>query len=133
MCIEKHVSVKEIYPIILIMGLQQRARVENTVHWGEISSLCGKEKVSGAAVSKEGYADNLLGHKRTHYNWFPWKRCNCKQYFLLQTPLAKFILFIEWPSCVCVCVCVCVNLGGENMIIKKQDKVDWDRVKEEII
>ena len=30
-------------------------------------TLSSKEKFLGAAVSKEGHADSLLGHKRTHY------------------------------------------------------------------
>ena len=33
---------------------------------------------------------------RTHHNWFPWKKCNCKPCFLLITPLATLTLFIEW-------------------------------------
>ena len=71
------------------------------------------KKVPGTVVSKEGHADSLLGHERTHYNW---KKCNFKQYFLLPTPEAKFTLFIEWLSYiyiyiyVCVCVCVCVHI-----------------------
>ena len=58
--------------------------------------ISGKEKVTGETVSKEGYADILLGHERTHHKWFLWKRSNCKQYFLLPSPLVKFTLFIEW-------------------------------------
>ena len=57
-----------------------------------------KEKVLCTAVSKEGHADSLLIYERTHHYWFPWKRCNCKQCFLLPIPLAKITLFIEWPS-----------------------------------
>ena len=33
----------------------------------------GKEKAMGVAVSKEGHADSLLGHKNSHHYWFPWK------------------------------------------------------------
>ena len=29
--------------------------------------LSGKEKVLGAVISKEGYAENLLSHERTHH------------------------------------------------------------------
>ena len=34
------------------------------------------------------------GIKRSHHYWFPWKKYNCKQNFLLPTK-AKFTLFIE--------------------------------------
>ena len=43
----------------------------------------GKEKVLGVTVNKEGHADILLGHERTHHYWFHWKRCNSKLWFLL--------------------------------------------------
>ena len=36
--------------------------------------ISGKEKVRGAAVSKEGHTDSLLGYERTRHNWFPWAR-----------------------------------------------------------
>ena len=58
-------------------------------HW-----LSGNEKVLVTVVNKEGDADSVLGHERTHHYWFLWKRCNCKQCFLLQTLQAKFTLFI---------------------------------------
>ena len=79
----------------LNIGLLLWARVKKTAHEMETHWLSSKVKVLGTAVSKEGQADSLLEHVITHYNWFPWKRCNYKQciIFLRQ----KFTLFIEWP------------------------------------
>ena len=74
------------------MGLSLGAWVKKTVDREETQLLSGKEKVLGTAVSKEGHADNLLEHDRTHHNWFSKKRCNFKQCFLLPTPSAKFTL-----------------------------------------
>ena len=65
-----------------------------------INTLSGKVNILGAVVSKEGHADSWWGHLRTRHNWFPWKRCNCKQCFLLPIYLAIFTLFIEWPLCI---------------------------------
>ena len=59
------------------------------------SVLKQRKKILGAEVSKKGDADNLLRYGRNHFYFFPWKRCNYKQSFLLSTPLAKFSLFIE--------------------------------------
>ena len=72
------------------MGLLQRAWVEKAAHRTQIQLLSGKETVLGATVSKEGYADNLIEHESTHHNWLPWKRCNCKQCFLIPTPNTKW-------------------------------------------
>ena len=36
----------------------------------------------------------VLLAERTHHYWFLWKRCHCKQYFLLPTPSENFTLFI---------------------------------------
>ena len=44
-------------------------------------------------VSKEGHADSHLGHETAHRHWFPWKRCNCKQCFLLTTLTHWFVWF----------------------------------------
>ena len=66
---------------------------EVEAHWHS-----NKEKVPDAAVSKEGHADSVLGHKKTHHHWFPWKRCNCNQCIQLPTAQVKFTLFIEWLS-----------------------------------
>ena len=61
--------------------------------------LSCKEKILGTVDSKEGHAESVLGYERTHYYWFPWKMCNCKQCFLLPTAKVKFPLFIESPLC----------------------------------
>ena len=39
------------------------------IHW-----ISCKGKVLGAAISKEVYADKLLGQGRSHPYWFPWKK-----------------------------------------------------------
>ena len=59
--------------------------VEKTVHRVEAHWLSSNKNVPTAVVSKEGHADSLQGHKKTHFYWFLWKRCNCKQWFLLWT------------------------------------------------
>ena len=46
---------------------------KRTAHGMETHWLSGKEKVPGAAVSKGGHADSLLGYEKTYYYWFPWK------------------------------------------------------------
>ena len=46
-------------------------------------------------IGKEGHADCLLKHQRTHHNWYFWKRCNCKKkkkYFVWSTHLITFHL-----------------------------------------
>ena len=62
----------------------------------ETHSFSNKENILEKA-SKESHIDNLLEHENAHHNWFPWKRPNCKQCFLLAIHLAKFTWFIEWP------------------------------------
>ena len=86
-------SLKNVYNG-LDMALQVSTGVEKTVYGVETHWLSGKEKVTDAAVSKEGHT----GHEMTHHYRFSWKRFNCKQCFLLPTPNAKFTLFIEYPS-----------------------------------
>ena len=48
------------------MGLPQWALVKKTDNGVETHWLSSKEKASGAAISKEGHADTLLRHERTH-------------------------------------------------------------------
>ena len=50
MCTEKHALVQKMFTNVLNMEFPRRARVKGTVetHW-----LSGKEKVLGAAVSKQ--------------------------------------------------------------------------------
>ena len=61
----------------LNMYLPLQAWVKKIVHGMEAYRLSGKEKVPGAAVSKDCHFDSFLGDKRTHNYWFPWKRYNC--------------------------------------------------------
>ena len=82
------------------MGLSLWAQVEKTVDGVKIDALAQKKLLVHQLVKKD-HADSLLGHERTYHYWFPSKKkkkkgCNCQQWFLLPTPLAKFILFIEW-------------------------------------
>ena len=59
-CSKKYVSVKNIFTNELNVGLSLQVRVENLVH-GVETQICGKEKVSAAAINK-CHADNLLRH-----------------------------------------------------------------------
>ena len=68
---EKDVLVKNMFTNGLNIGLSLRAWAEKTVYGENINWLSCKEKVQGAAISKEGHADNVLGHEMTHHYWFP--------------------------------------------------------------
>ena len=57
-----------------IMVWPQRTWLEKTIHEVETNSHSDKENVPGATVSKIGHAVSLLGHERTHHDWFPEKR-----------------------------------------------------------
>ena len=81
----------------LSIGLLRPAWVEKKVHRVETRRL-SRKRSSGTAVSKEDHALNPLGHESTNHYRFPWKRCKCKQCFLLLTPQARFTLFIECRS-----------------------------------
>ena len=85
-CMEKHCLVK-------CFESKRQWKHEVETHW-----VFGKEKILGTVVSNEGHAVTVLWHERTHLYWFPWKRWNCKQCFLLPISKAKFTLFLEWPS-----------------------------------
>ena len=63
-------------------------------------------QVLGAAVSKEGHADNLLGHERTYYYWFPWESATVNSAFKYQL-LWQTLSYLLNNSRKCVCVCVC--------------------------
>ena len=76
------------------MGSSLQAWVEKTIHEVETHWLSCKEKVEDAEFGIEGHADCFWGEERTHHYWFPWKRCNRKQRFLLLTLKGKFTLFI---------------------------------------
>ena len=49
---------------VLNMDMPQQAWIKKTVQRVETHWLASKEKLQGAAASKEGYADSLLGHKK---------------------------------------------------------------------
>ena len=82
---KKKKKKKKIFTIWLNVDLPLRTRVNKTEYGVETHQLSGKEKILNAAVRNEGQTDRLLGNERTNHYRFPWKRCNCKQYFLLQT------------------------------------------------
>ena len=92
MYMEKHVLVKR---KCLQMGytwvFHQSKR--KSMEWKSIDSSV--RKIPGAVVYKEGNADSFLRYESTHLYWFPWKRCNSKQFILLSTPEAKLTLFID--------------------------------------
>ena len=68
-----------------------------STEWKNIDSRLEK-KILGATISKEGSSVSLIGNERSHYYWFSWKRCNCKMWFLLPTPLTEFTLLINEPT-----------------------------------
>ena len=68
MCTERNILGQTMCTNGLNMGLLLRFRREKT-QW-----LSSKEKVPGAAVSKEGYVDNHLRLIMTHHNCFPLKK-----------------------------------------------------------
>ena len=75
MYMKKHVLVKKLFTNGLNMSLVPHwAWVKKTVHGVETHWLFGIEKIPGAAVSKEGYADSVLEHERMNHYWFPWKK-----------------------------------------------------------
>ena len=55
----------------LNMDLRPRTWVEKTVHGMETHRLPGKEKFWPHCTVKKVI---LIGHERTHHNWFPWKK-----------------------------------------------------------
>ena len=55
-----------------------------------------RKKILSAVVSKEGHADSLLRNERIHHIWFPWKRCNYKQCFLLPTSAIASKFLLTW-------------------------------------
>ena len=54
--------IKKYLQISLTWICQKNLSKKKTVHWMEKHILSGKEKVSGAAVSKEGHSDSLQRH-----------------------------------------------------------------------
>ena len=58
------------------MGLPRRAGIEGIVHKIEIHGHIGKEKVPGAAVSKEGHNESIF------INFLPNVKSLCKIQFI---------------------------------------------------
>ena len=79
MCIEKQV-LEKMFTNRQNIGFATMIQGQKRSPW-----LSGKEKVSSTAIYKEDDANNVLGHERNYHYWFPWKRCNYKQGFLLPT------------------------------------------------
>ena len=95
---EKHIFVKRNVYKCAKHGFSPMSLSQKDSPWSGTHTFSGKENVLSATVNKESHADCVLGHKRSHHYWFPWKSCSCKQCFQMSTPWAKFTLFLEWPS-----------------------------------
>ena len=91
MCLEKYFLVKKIFINGLNTGFPLQVWIGKTVHGMEIHRFPGKEKVLGAEAIKEGHADSLLEHERTHNDWFHWKRC-----FIMAIPEVNKTHLIYW-------------------------------------
>ena len=76
MCTVKHVLIKK--NIYIQIGLTWVCHfsewVESAVHGVKAIWLSGKDTGPHETVSKEGHADCLLRHERTHDYWFLWKK-----------------------------------------------------------
>ena len=96
-----YVLIKKMFKNELNMGLPWWAQVKKTVHGMKTYRLSGKEKIPDTAVNKDD-TNSFLEYERTHHYWFPWKKYNCKQCFLMPTLDAKFALFIEWSKYIVV-------------------------------
>ena len=57
---------------------------KKSIEWKHIDSTV-KKKVLDEAICKKRHANSVLGYKRIHHYWFPWKRCNCKRCSWLPT------------------------------------------------
>ena len=73
---EKNILDKKILRNGLDMGLPLQTWVKKTVYGMETCRISGKEKVLGAAVSKDSHANRLEGYEMMHHYWFPWEKCN---------------------------------------------------------
>ena len=72
-------------------------------HFVEWKHFSDKEVLS-TAVSKQGHADCILGHERTHHYWLYWKKSKYKNCFLLPTHWAKFTLNISCTHSRNICI-----------------------------
>ena len=68
-------SSKKIYINGQNTGLPQWAHVEKTIYEVETYGISSNDNVSGTVINKVGHSDN----------WFPWKKCNCKQIPIVNT------------------------------------------------
>ena len=114
MCTRKHLLVKK-----NVYQWTKHWFVTMSLSWNENSlngnklTLWLKKKVVGAAVSKEGHTDCLLGHEETSYCWFHLKGAgvNSASYCQLLKQNSPHLLNVPFLAlCVCVCVCVCVYM-----------------------
>ena len=94
----KRVLVKKIFANGLNIGVTSMSlsqKEKKTAHGMETHWLSGNENVPGAAISKEGHPDSLLGHKRP-INIDFLKKEPAKGFSLLPTSNSK--KFITLPS-----------------------------------
>ena len=102
------------------MGVPSRASVKKTFYEVETHWLSGKEKIVDAASSKEGLAYSVLGHEKTHPNWFPLKGAtvNSTTYYQLLRQNSPYLLndpHIYTNVCVCVCVLGAKRMKNESL------------------
>ena len=84
-CMEKHVlGRKKMFTNRLNIGLPLCAWIEKTIHGVETHWLSDKEKVQGAGINEEEYADRLLWQKEPIINRFLKKMCYCKRCLFYQ-------------------------------------------------
>ena len=82
----------------LNMDLPQWAWIKMTIYRMETHWLFGKEKVPGAAASKEGHADSVLEHERTHFSWFFFEKVQLQTGFPIANSLVKIHLIYVMTS-----------------------------------
>ena len=95
---EIHSTMCDVYGEVCFNEKKKRAKnsfatmrlSQKTVYGAEVCQLSGKEKVAGAAVSREGHADSLLKHKSYQY-WLSLKSA------LLSSDSYCKLLKQNWP------------------------------------
>ena len=65
---KKHVLIKEYRQIGKTLASTNLCRKS---HWSGNTETLVKKKVPAAADINEGDADRILGHEKTHHDWFP--------------------------------------------------------------
>ena len=68
---KKYILIQKIFTNEWEIGFLLQSWVEKTILGVETYWLFSKEKILGAAVSKEGHVDSLLEHERTNHSWLP--------------------------------------------------------------